>query len=256
MKFLYGYKTTNNERRDGAICAASRESVYKELKKLGIRPYYVELAPGIWNRFLSIGKRGFAIVVLLLVVLVLVVAMFFQEDLVMEVAFENATRRQVIGDSAIIEKGIATGWSDVFDLEGERFLASFAVPGFPAAHRNARVEEIEAALAHKVVLSDKDGIEARQIKSIVEGIKSEVREFVKAGGSISQYGNLLAERQDAEIRYYTVARDEIANAVQNGEPQEVIISIWEKRNTDLRRMGIRLVQLPDMSSSSSSQSSP
>lgn len=256
MRFLYGYKTTNNERRDGTICAASRESVYKELKKLGIRPYYVELAPGIWNRFLSIGKRGFAIVALLLVVLALVVAMFFQEGQVTEVAFENSTRRQVIGDSAIIEKGIATGWSDVFDLEGERFLASFAVPGFPAARRNARIEEIEAALAHKIVLSDQDGIEARQIKSIVEGIKSEMREFIKAGGSISQYGNLLAERQDAEIRYYTVARDEIANAVQSGEPQEVVISIWEKRNSDLRRMGIRLVQLPDMSSSSSSQSSP
>lgn len=257
MKFLYGYKTTNNERRDGTICAASRESVYRELKKVGIRPYYVELAPGIWNRFLSIGKRGFAIVVLVVVVLALVVAMFFQgEGLVAEVALENTTRRQIIGDSAIIEKGIVTGWSDVFDLEGERFLASFAIPGYAAAQRNARREEIEAALAHKIVLSDQDGIEARQIKSIVEGIKSEIREFMKAGGSISQYGNLLAERQDAEIRYYTVARDEIAAAVQKGEPQELIISIWEKRNSELRRMGIRLVRLPDMSSSSSSSSYP
>ena len=45
----------------------------------------------------------------------------------------DQTRRYPIGDAAIIEKGILTGWSDVFEHEGDRFLASFAVPGVKAA---------------------------------------------------------------------------------------------------------------------------
>jgi hypothetical protein len=36
----------------------------------------------------------------------------------------DTTRRQVIGDAFLIEKGLRTGWSDVFAHEGERFLAS------------------------------------------------------------------------------------------------------------------------------------
>ena len=42
------------------------------------------------------------------------------------------TRRQVIGDVAVIEKGIRTGWADAFEREGDRFFASFAIPGAEA----------------------------------------------------------------------------------------------------------------------------
>ena len=59
---------------------------------------------------------------------------------------DDTTRRQIIGDTAIIEKGIRTGWADVFDLEGERFLASFAIPGVPAGQRSTTVDEIRKAL--------------------------------------------------------------------------------------------------------------
>ena len=74
------------------------------------------------------------------------------------------TRRQVIGDSAIVEKGILTGWADVFPEEGERFLASFAVPGVRARLRNTTAREIEAALGRKVEADENDGIEARQTR--------------------------------------------------------------------------------------------
>ena len=59
---------------------------------------------------------------------------------------DDTTRRQIIGDTAIIEKGIRTGWTDVFELDGERFLASFAIPGVPAGQRSTTVEEIQKAL--------------------------------------------------------------------------------------------------------------
>ena len=51
------------------------------------------------------------------------------------------TRRQVIGDAAVVDKGIATGWADVFAEEGERFFASFAIPGLAEAFTQAKLSD-------------------------------------------------------------------------------------------------------------------
>ena len=151
VKFLYEYKTSENERRSGEIDAASRSAVYAELKKQGIKPYKVELAPGFANWLMSLGKRTAAIAVLAVAVVGVCflwkgsenrAALNEDKAAVFDDKFENKTRRQVIGDAAIIEKGIRTGWSDVFAEEGERFLASFAIPGVPAGQRNTTEEEI------------------------------------------------------------------------------------------------------------------
>lgn len=64
MKFLYQYKTRENERRDGVIFAPNRDAVYAQLKKQGIRPFCVELAPGLLNTLQRPGKRGYAIIFL------------------------------------------------------------------------------------------------------------------------------------------------------------------------------------------------
>lgn len=64
MKFLYEYKTPQNERRSGEISASSREDVFSQLKREGIKPFNVKLAPGLLNRVASIGKRWFAIAIL------------------------------------------------------------------------------------------------------------------------------------------------------------------------------------------------
>ena len=64
MIFRYGYNTSDNRRQFDTIAAASRDSAYAELKKRGIRPFSVELAPGLLNKFASMGKRGLAIAVL------------------------------------------------------------------------------------------------------------------------------------------------------------------------------------------------
>ena len=64
MKFIYEYKTKENEQRSGEFCAPSRDDVYRELRKQGIKPYKVYLAPGLLNRIQSYGKRTAAILVL------------------------------------------------------------------------------------------------------------------------------------------------------------------------------------------------
>jgi hypothetical protein len=151
-------------------------------------------------------------------------------------------RRQVIGDAAIIEKGIRNGWSDVFTLEGERFLASFAIPGVKAGQRNTSEKEFAAALENKCVVTDSDSLEARQIKAMVEGMKNEARRYLAAGGTIVEYGKRLTERQDAEITIYNRVKTDIENA-RASMLDEDFMTYWEKRNDELRNLGIRTVGL-------------
>ena len=155
--------------------------------------------------------------------------------------FANA-RRQVIGDAAIIEKGIRNGWSDVFALEGERFLASFAIPGVKAGQRNTSEKEFTAALENKCVVNDSDSLEARQIKAMVEGMKNEARRYIAAGGSIVEYGKRLTERQDAEIAVYNRVKADIENA-RATMTEAAFMTYWEKRNDELRNLGIKTVGL-------------
>ena len=151
-------------------------------------------------------------------------------------------RRQVIGDAAIIEKGIRNGWSDVFALEGERFLASFAIPGVKAGQRNTSEKEFAAALENKCVVADSDSLEARQIKAMVEGMKEEARRYIAAGGSIVSYGKRLTERQDAEIAIYERIKTDLEKA-HSSMPEDEYMIYWEKRNDELRNLGIKTIGL-------------
>ena len=153
-------------------------------------------------------------------------------------------RRQVIGDAAIIEKGIRNGWSDVFALEGERFLASFAIPGVKAGQRNTSEKEFSAALEFRREFSSDDSLEARQIKAMVEGMKNEARRYLAAGGTIVEYGKRLTERQDAEIAIYNRVKADLDKA-RKSMTEAAFMAYWEKRNDELRNLGIKTVGLSD-----------
>ena len=158
-------------------------------------------------------------------------------------AFETAqTRRYPIGDAAVVEKGILTGWSDVFPEEGERFFASFAVPGVKAGQRNTTVEELSAALKREVAASPGDGMEARQIKAMVEGMKAEARAYVAAGGNLVEYGRRLTERQDAEIAIYERAKADL-EAARGSKAESDLVAYWEQLNDRLRNLGIRPITM-------------
>ena len=257
MKFIYSYNTKQNERREGlTISAPNRDAAFSELNRQGIRPYKLQPAPGLWNKVLSIGGRGLAIIALAASLLVsLVVALTQHEDIVklekdedvreiVSEAITSKVRRQIIGDQGVIEKGIRTGWSDVFDHEGERFLASFAIPGVPATVRTTNVGALEEALGRKVDPAEGDGMEARQIKAMVEGMKDELRRFVDAGGTIEQYGRRLVARQDSEIAIFTRTSNEIEQAIKRELDKNDVAELIDRRNEELRRMGIKLIPMP------------
>ncbi len=259
MKFIYSYTTKQNERREGlTVSAPNRDAAFSELNRQGIRPYKLYPAPGLWNKVLSLGWRGGVIMVLAASLsLSLVVALTQHKDIVqlekdgdvrelVSGAITSKVRRQLIGDQGLIDRGIRTGWSDVFDHEGERFLASFAIPGIPATVRTTNVAALEEALGRRVDVVETDGMEARQIKAMVEGMKDELRRFVAAGGTIEQYGRRLVARQDDEIAICARVVNEVEQAAKSGKSRDEIAELVDRRNDDLRRMGVKLVQMPDV----------
>ena len=150
----------------------------------------------------------------------------------------SQTRHQVIGDMAIIEKEIRTGWSEVFEREGDRFLASFAIPGVPAGQRNTSEDEMRHALEGKIKPQPTDSIEIQQIKAMVEGMKDEARQYLAAGGTLVGYGKRLVERQETEIAIYNRVKSELEKS-RATMPPDTFESYLEERNDELRNLGLR-----------------
>ena len=261
MRFSYAYKTSDGVRHSGVHAARSREAVYDELRAKGIKAFGVEPAPGFFNRLSGLLGWRLIVIVMLAAVAVAATVAYFQEKnapkksadspvsapvpVVEESVFLATTRRQIIGDTAVIEAGMKNGWSDVFPEEGERFLASFAIPGVPAGVRTTNVAELEKALKRTVAIQPDDSMEAKQIKSMVEGMKDELRAYLAKGGTIAKYGERLVERQEQELSYYRRVKEEIAPAAKSGLPDAEVEAKWKSGNAELRNMGIRLVPMPE-----------
>lgn len=251
MKYTYAYKTSDGIRHEATMVAKSRDEVFAELRKRGIKAIKVVAADGSKanGEIHGVRKRVVTALVAFVAFVVGVVAYFTGTrsggDLGNSATTAFATgqdRRQVIGDAAIIEKGIRNGWSEVFELEGDRFLASFAIPGVKAGQRNTSEKEFVTALENKCEIKPNDSIEVKQIKVMVEGMKEEARRYIAAGGSIVSYGKRLTERQDAEIAIYERIKTDLEKA-HSSMPEDEYMIYWEKRNDELRNLGIKTIGL-------------
>lgn len=265
MKYTYAYKTSDGIRHEDTMNASSREEVFTELRKRGIKAIKVVATDGSKANGEIRGVRRRVVIILLALVALSVGIIAYltgtnfgtkRSDLPVpnlavtgsesnpyaSAANVDKTRRQVFGDEAIVAKGIRTGWADVFALEGDRFLASFAIPGVKAGQRNTSLKEFEAAINSKCEITPTDSPEARQIKAMVEGMKNEARRYIEAGGTIVDYGKRLTERQDAEIAIYERIKSEIEKA-KDTLGEDDFMDVWERRNEELRNLGIKTVGL-------------
>ena len=77
---------------------------------------------------------------------------------------------------------------------------------------------------------------------MVEGMKNEARRYIAAGGTIVEYGKRLTERQDAEIAVYNRVKADIKKARATMSEAD-FMTYWEKRNDELRNLGIKTVGL-------------
>ena len=263
MKYTYAYKTSDGVRHEESMDAESREAVFAALREKGIKAIKVVAADGSKanGEVRGIAATGMsrpllAAVIIGAAILAVIGTVMVGRGLrprrgepgvfVLPVDFDSTVRRQVIGDTAIIEKSIRTGWADVFELEGERFLASFAIPGVPAGQRSTSEEKLREALhCPPPPSTSTSSLEARQIRAMVEGMKDELRRYLAAGGTIAGYGRRLVQRQEEEIAYYNRAKAEIEAAQKAKMPAAQLNDLWEKRNESLRQMGVKLVPMPE-----------
>ena len=68
--------------------------------------------------------------------------------------------------------------------------------------------------------------------------------YLAAGGTVVEYGKRLTERQDAEIAIYNRVKADLDKAHKSMSESE-FMTYWEKRNDELRNLGIKTVGLSD-----------
>ncbi len=257
MKFVFEYRTSDNIKHIDTINAANRDAAFMALKSRGIKPGRLVEAPGFMNKLLGRGKRWMLILVLLLIIAGLLIFPYssntetvaVKDDVDSTVVYKDdgqMVRRQIFGDVAHIEKGVRSGWDEVFTEPGDRFLASFAIPGMEAGFRSVAVVDLLRALDNPVFVKESDTIEAKQIKHMVEGMKREAKRFIEQGGTIEEYAERLVQRQEYEISIYNKAKREIEMYAKSGASEEDVEMLWERRNDELRAIGIRLIHMPEL----------
>lgn len=242
MKFSYEYKTRDNERRTGTIIAASKDEVYRKLKAEGVHPFNVTIAPGVFNKVLSIGKRGFAIVTLVLVSVVLAVALGRARSGVGKPPpVQTSDRHQIYGDPSILAGMESDAYAGVFSHPGERFLAFYAQPGRAVrmpeslSVRYSAVETLPACLTNEIVFAEGESRETVELKRIVNGMKDELREYLAEAGVVG-FLRCLDARQREEQTIYERASRELMGSKDD--------ALWNTRNAQLRELGLRTVEKP------------
>lgn len=249
MRFVYQYKTSDGERHEGEISVASREAVFTELKKRGIKPYDVALAPGLGNWILSLGKRVYAIAVLtVLLVLslgtVLVQRRTVQEAVKATVASHEERRTQIYGDPLALQTCEEKGWANVFPGALEQLLAAYAIPAkeVDVAHVSSLVSQVKEPIdLEPVSIGQEDSAEIAKMKRMVNWMKRELASYLEAGGTFGGYAERLharlAEERRVRIRIETELRHLGRDANFEAE--------WEAKNKILRAMGIMPIKKPE-----------
>ena len=132
----------------------------------------------------------------------------------------------------------------MFEKIPEYIFASFAISGVKTGQRNTSEKEFALALEAKCEIDSSDSLEARQIKAMVEGMKNEARSYIAASGTIVEYGKRLTVHQDAEIAVCNRVKADLQKA-RSSMSDDAFMSYWEKRNDELRNLGIKTIPLSD-----------
>ena len=257
MKYTYAYKTSDGVRHEDSMNAASREEVFAELRKRGIKAIKVVAADGSKanGEVRGVRKRVVAALVALAAVCAGVIAYFGGTRTGAITAANPETmspRHQIYGDPAIIEPFERGDFDDLLPREGDRMLAIFAQPGklMCAKGANPRLLSGNAAAAFSAyakteLTADKDIAifvddtrEIRELKQIVNGMRDEMRAYLANGnGTPRSFWRRLNERTLSEMQIYERTRRELE--------KEKSSEVWEQKNDALRHLGLRTIPYPN-----------
>ena len=242
--------------------AESREAVFAELRKQGIKAIKVVAADGskangeirgVRKRMVALTAVGAALVA------GAVAFVIFQRTADESKGPAHEARmlpRQAInGDRARIEQSK----EQAFELRAEKFLARFVEPGRPFSASEAEwpsKAEVEAALNHAITYSESELTEQIDVKRMVVGLKGELRGYLRGGGLVSGYFRDLVKRQQTEIEIrdkHDHKVKELLSDMRIASPQMNVknkalgtaYEYWMKANAQLQSMGIYPLPLPD-----------
>lgn len=243
MKFRYEYRTRDNARHEGVIDAPDREGVYAALKAQGVRPSFVAEVPGFFNKLFGKGKRWLAIGVLSAMCGVLAVVVG-RVVLNAPQPLTSTPRHQIYGDPSILQSCEANGWAEVLPDAGDRLLAAFAQPGRDAPAVD--LKNLPPVGTAFVGISADDPAEAVQMKRIVNGMKTELADYLAAGGTVALYVERLLDRQKVEknIRLYKIGEMERLKGLVETDRARAAEK-WRKLNDELRAFGLCPLEMPE-----------
>ena len=160
---------------------------------------------------------------------------------------EPEARGQLRGTEARIERAKARGDRRIFVHDSECYLSNFAIPGEqvpPTPFEKDMVEDLMKALDEPITVDMNEDSETDiQMKNIVQGMKQEIKEYLKGGGTIETYLAELQKRQDREASYYSEAFAMVNKSAKEDDPA-MAYELWKKTNEHLQKQGIRTMPLP------------
>lgn len=238
MRFIYAYRSKDNARHEGQIVAPTREAAYRELKGRGINPIHVVEAPGFFNKIIGRWKPLVAVIVIVAISAVAGMAIFRLNAISRGMEFEN--RAQLYGDPVVVMSASANGWMATFPDQGDAWFARHAVPGascdcdqINSVQKAQIATAIMRGIGENLVVAREDLAEVAKMKRMVNGMKSELREYLRAGGKVETYMYRADIRQKAEARLLDNARRDLQ---RTDDPEK-----WRLRNAELRSMGLPMV---------------
>ena len=260
MKYTYAYKTSDGVRHEDSMNAASREAVFAELRKRGIKAIKVVAADGSKanGEVRGVRKRAVAALVALVALIAGVVAYLGGTRTAAVTAANSAMsspRHQIYGDPAIMEPIERGDFGGILPREGDKMLAIFAQPGKLMCAKGANprrwvtgngelgtVFELyaknELSADKDVPIAAEDSREVRELKQIVNGMREEMRIYLANGnGTARSFWRRLNERTLEEMRIYDRTKRELE--------KETRPEIWEQKNESLRILGLRTIPAPN-----------
>ena len=259
MRYTYAYKTPDGVRHEDSMNAVSREEVFAELRKRGIKAIKVVASDGSKanGEVRGVRKRVVAVIALGVGIAVGLVAYLggARSSIVAAANPETMSpRHQIYGDPATMEALERGDFRNVLSREGDQMLAIFAQPGKLMCAKGANPRRwvtgngeqgtVFEAYAKDELSADKDiqiaandPREIRELKQIVNGMREEMRGYLANGnGTPRSFWRRLNERTLSEIQIYERTRRELE--------KETRPEIWEQKNESLRILGLRSIPTP------------
>ena len=225
--WTYSYMTSDGLRHEGEMSAPSKDDVYSELRKRGIRAIKVQerIQPVVKRGFGGLRKRDWTVIAVIAALMAAAVALFARG--VRSRADGDPSRAPTPRQRSVIESNIVElklgdrptkakarrqivvsdeDLASFFPRPAERFLARFASPGRPVADiapdelRDAE-EDFYDSLESDIIIREGDSRMISELKGIVAGIKDEARMLQSSGRSFSEIAQWLRDRQRMEADY-------------------------------------------------------